>query len=531
MIGCLVLPFILASINMMTTAFIGANWCSTCGSICAILTFPFFPFVLIALEQKTLMELSYCAKDQAELLISRYKSIKLQLSRFLKTELSIETSMQICFSVLLLLFSKSETRTAQGLEAIFDGSQYKILGLPPEVFLVLNNIWSVISSSRAFVKGMSATKDHFPMKAILVLGLYVLLSLFSKTFACVIYFTPCLGLFNLMRHYQGELLPHWAAMEFDYTSPNVNVSDALVYYSTAEPFPWNELTRFNYTDPRNPTNPTISIYTYFELETYLYGFYVIMLCQAIIIMITKELVNPKPFKRNNVIQNFTHALENCQVVAPMEDWDDAFGSIEDYIEAQMLVSFEVGVTLTLNLLIHLLMSVPMVIFAYNVHQRQLILEKSIGSFPEEDNAYRLSIILAAISPIILIICTILQFITYQFYNKRLHPFIELVKDYKIDADDVNDDDFDRENCANRAFESYENRAFEEESNESTFDMENIINDLVSLNGVSRGLDVNQEQELPESQELSRRYSLPSAQAKNMPDLDEQDFEIIEQTKL
>ena len=61
-------------------------------------------------------------------------------------------------------------------------------------------------------------------------------------------------------------------------------------------------------------------------------------------------------------------------------------------------------------------------------------------FSEEDKAYQLSIILATVSPIILIICTILQFLTYQLYNNRFHPFIDLVKDLKIDTTEGDSDE-------------------------------------------------------------------------------------------
>ena len=373
------------------------------------------------------MKLNNCHRNQADELLVRYKVMKMKLARFIRTELGIETSLQIMFSVLLLLFSKSDTRIVQGLEAIFDGGQDFILGISPQVILVLNMIWSILSAWRSYFKGLSATKDHFPLKPILILGMYVCLSLFSNCLACIVYFAPCLGLFNLLRHYQGELFPYTTLTEKEIF--NITIESDFVYYSTAKPIPWQSLSRYNYSDPENPIKPPITIYTYFELDTILHGFYLVLLLQTFLIMLTKRFANPMAFKRQNLLQKFTHALENCQIPAPTEDWDDEFGpKADDYVKAQMKVRLEMGLTLLVNLVTHLMMTIPMMILTWNICQRHELLENSIGTFPEEQEAYRLSVAISIMTPIILILSTFFQYWSYNLYNQTYHPFIDLIKD-------------------------------------------------------------------------------------------------------
>ena len=142
----------------------------------------------------------------------------------------------------------------------------------------------------------------------------------------------------------------------------------------------------------------------------------------------KRVVNPKPFKRQTYLQSFTHSLENCQVPAPMEDWDDIFGSIDHYKQAQKAISLEMGLTLLANLLTHLFMTLPLFVLAKNIHERHETLEKSIGALPEEKEAYTFCLIMALFAVLLLIFGTILQFHCYELYNKTFHPFIDLTKE-------------------------------------------------------------------------------------------------------
>ena len=66
----------------------------------------------------------------------------------------------------------------------------------------------------------------------------------------------------------------------------------------------------------------------------------------------------------------------------------------------------------------------------NVHTRQMVLERSIGPMPEETYAYYLIQALAYGFPLALVSSTILRFVLYLVYNRKVHPFLVLIKDQK-----------------------------------------------------------------------------------------------------
>ena len=76
------------------------------------------------------------------------------------------------------------------------------------------------------------------------------------------------------------------------------------------------------------------------------------------------------------------------------------------------------------------MTVPMAIFAFNVHSRQSFLERTIGAFDEETFAYGLTLGLAIGFPIGLVVITVVKHLIYLLYNNSFHPFYDLVKDYQ-----------------------------------------------------------------------------------------------------
>ena len=58
----------------------------------------------------------------------------------------------------------------------------------------------------------------------------------------------------------------------------------------------------------------------------------------------------------------------------------------------------------------------------NVHERQSLLEATIGPFEEETYAYQVIFGLAIGYPIVLVIFTFIQYHLYLLYNQSQHPF-------------------------------------------------------------------------------------------------------------
>ena len=363
LVGVLVVPFCLASINLATDPdMLNLNYHPFVNFLLALIMLPILPFVLIVYEFTTGKELSFNWVEY-ERLLENYRRIRKQVSQYIKIELCIELSLQITLSSLMLAFTSSETRTEQGLEAIFQDSKVEIFGIsiPPAVFIALNMAWSLYSCWKAFVRGMSATKDHFPSTSTYALGAYVVVSVAIRCGNTLIFLAPSLGLFDLLRHYQGERIPFETAIG--------TKQDELVYLP-GRPLNWTwyEISRFNYshynaTDRRgnpiyDPVPPPLELYTVFSLELCLYGYWIMMIVQACFHVLIKRLSNPMPFKRQSYTQIIALGIENCQIPVPMEDWDDQHGSIKSYVKAQKRVDIEMGCTIAFNWIVNLLMTIP-----------------------------------------------------------------------------------------------------------------------------------------------------------------------------
>ena len=161
--------------------------------------------------------------------------LKHQFNIFKKLELNLETIIQMTLSVILYLYSTSETRTSQSLLAVinknstlptdektekqtcFDISfsnenplwlKIDVLKcLPPLLVISLNFFMSFLSFTRSQMKGVTGHRKFNPMKSKIILGLYLLLSCILRETSLVMYFSPTLGLFNLLRHLQAEQIP------------------------------------------------------------------------------------------------------------------------------------------------------------------------------------------------------------------------------------------------------------------------------------------------------------------------------------
>ena len=133
----------------------------------------------------------------------------------------------------------------------------------------------------------------------------------------------------------------------------------MVHFSDKDPFPWSDLTHFNYSNLTVP--PPVTNYTYFSLETCLYGYWILIVIQACLIMLAKKVTNPEVYQRQDWSKRITHALENTLIPMPMEDWDDQHGPIHSYVKAQKQVEKEMGVILFIKLFFQFLMGIPIMI--------------------------------------------------------------------------------------------------------------------------------------------------------------------------
>ena len=127
--------------------------------------------------------------------------LTLYLKLYKKMELNLETIFQLSGKIILVALVESQTRTTQGLLTVFD--EKDIFGIPAKIFVGLSIAFSFASYSYAQTAGIAGFRIYFPLKSKILIGSSAMLSSITRVMTFILYFSPCLGLWNLLRHFQG----------------------------------------------------------------------------------------------------------------------------------------------------------------------------------------------------------------------------------------------------------------------------------------------------------------------------------------
>ena len=133
--------------------------------------------------------------------IKKRMLLTFQSNNFKRLELGLETIFQLSAQVALLALAASDTRTSHGLVSVFKGS--KVLFIPADVYVCISILISVGSFAWAQSGGIAGRRVYFPLKSKFMIGLSALMACLIRVTAFVLFFSPSLGLWNLLRHYQG----------------------------------------------------------------------------------------------------------------------------------------------------------------------------------------------------------------------------------------------------------------------------------------------------------------------------------------
>ena len=96
-----------------------------------------------------------------------------------------------------------------GLEAFFKQDPKVLLGIyfSPQKIIVVSVLWSLKSAILLHVKILSMEKGCFGFKAKTAVFLWGLMASMRRVLGIVAFFSPCLGLMNLLWHWHGEQFP------------------------------------------------------------------------------------------------------------------------------------------------------------------------------------------------------------------------------------------------------------------------------------------------------------------------------------
>lgn len=156
----------------------------------------------------------------------------------------LEVFYQISLQLALLLLTQTKTATVGGLETFF--TQDSIFGLPvdPKTVIILSVCWSLKTSILLHVKILSLEKGFFGFKAKISAFLWGLVASVRRVMGIVIFFTPCLGLGDLLWHWHAEQFPFQVRLDH---AKRLNITPSLdekiqLYRMTQEVL-WADLDR------------------------------------------------------------------------------------------------------------------------------------------------------------------------------------------------------------------------------------------------------------------------------------------------
>jgi hypothetical protein len=135
------------------------------------------------------------------------KTTQNELFKHARLHLSIETIYQLAGSIILLCLGYSHTRTTQGLSAMFMQDEIVIMNITITSNFVLGTFMAMNLTSFVLVHFNGIVQEYSSntrMAGKLMLILSVLLGSLMRISSITLYFSPILGLFQLLHHYQGN---------------------------------------------------------------------------------------------------------------------------------------------------------------------------------------------------------------------------------------------------------------------------------------------------------------------------------------
>ena len=150
------------------------------------------------------------------------KDVKYHVAQFIQADLGLESHLQSVFTIAFVLLAISETRTIVGFEVLFETQT--IFYLPTKLALSCSILWSLYSCISSHLKGISQRRDYSTFPSFLVILGFTTISVAIRIFAYILYLTPCLGLWNCLRHLQGEMYPFLLPYQSKVNVPGVPTS-------------------------------------------------------------------------------------------------------------------------------------------------------------------------------------------------------------------------------------------------------------------------------------------------------------------
>ena len=138
--------------------------------------------------------------------IKKIGELEKEITKHTRVQQGLETVFQITINTILVCYAHSSTKTRQGLAAIFTQDDFALMGvtISPKVIIVILLTMNSISLIRAHMNGLiMGHGSNYNFVGKLLVFLFVASAIVVRIMSMTLYFTPLLGLFNLLHHYQS----------------------------------------------------------------------------------------------------------------------------------------------------------------------------------------------------------------------------------------------------------------------------------------------------------------------------------------
>jgi len=315
----------------------------------------------------------------------------------------------------MLLLSRTRFPVATGLQGIFGKdftSVVNFFGLDLDlgnVLFILSVCWSFKTGVLSFLKIHSEQKHGMLSSAAKgVLGLRALLFSVTRIICVVAFVGPFLGLMDCQAHWKDEEVE----LNGDHRK---NLVSSTSY--------WDRETVDLIYRKQDITN-----YTLVTLQQAFFIFIGLFLLHGVAIFTLKMNVS-NHFKDASWLTKIGHVVEAFHVPDVYKDFDIDLNREEEEMRTQeehrTAYNSALKETLWMTLLQmfsnHLLL-VPLLITASKVREKHLALVHNIGTYDEEDEAYKLLESLGQSLPLIVMITTVFEALLAVAYLKWFHPW-------------------------------------------------------------------------------------------------------------
>ena len=276
-------------------------------------------------------------------------------SEFVRVDLGLEVMFQLSGQVIYFLLSSTNTPTTGGLEEMFKKTS--------DAFLALSIGLSVKTIYFVTLKTISIVKPFLPFTTKIVLLSWIMVSASIRVMAIVLFFTPSFGLFSILGHWKLEQTPYSEELNYRFKTNN------MVYIYNTTPFAWTDLNRYNYTSNRAPD---YTVYTYYTLQEYFFGFWILLFLHTFTNLLAK-IAFSEDFRKDwtsSKLAKFIHCFENTNVPTVWMDWEEKDGSIEDHKKRHGQVVTEMVVIMIIRTIFHAVMLSPIVYTGRNGNYSQ-----------------------------------------------------------------------------------------------------------------------------------------------------------------